>query len=298
MNMKSGKLFALLMIVMLAVAGCKNDDGTGSSTSGVDSKGTVKLAYVNWAEGVAVANLAEVILSDMGYEVEMTMADVAPIYAAISKGDQDVMIETWMPVTHLSYWEKYGENFDEIGIWFLDARIGLVVPDYVDVESISDLNDAKADFDGTIVGIDAGAGIMKSTEKAIETYGLDYNLMTSSGPAMTAALKSAIDKQEAIVVTGWAPHWMFARYKLKFLNDPENIYGSVEVIKTIARKGFKEDMPEVSALFGAMNFDSEQVGSLMDKVSQADGDTTLVIREWMATNKELVDSWMPAEIAD
>jgi glycine betaine/proline transport system substrate-binding protein len=50
-------------------------------------------------------------------------------------------------------------------------------------------------------------------------------LVASSGPAMTAALKGAIDKGEWIVVTGWAPHWKFARYDLKFFFQPLEING-------------------------------------------------------------------------
>ena len=49
--------------------------------------------------------------------------------------------------------------------------------------------------------------------------------MISSGPAMTALLKKAIDKKEWIVVTGWTPHWMFDRFRLRVLEDSRNVYG-------------------------------------------------------------------------
>ncbi len=291
-NVIMKSMMSVLAVMLMLTGGCEDKSGgEGSGTSAAGDKGTVKLAYVNWAEGVAVAYLSEAVLTDMGYDVEMTMADVAPIFAAISKGDQDVMVETWMPVTHKTYWDKYGADFEELGLWFDQAKIGLVVPSYVEIDSITELNDVKDSFNGRVVGIDAGAGIMKTTEKAIEKYGLDYELMTASGPAMTAALKSAIDKKEPVVVTGWAPHWKFARYDLKFLADPEQVYGDVEVIKSICRKEFKTDMPEVAAFFGKMKFDGQQIGSLMDAVSQAKGDEKGAVKKWIEEHKELVDSW-------
>ena len=289
MKMKIMKTLAVLILAgFMTIAGCKKD--AGGSGSG-DSKGTVKLAYVNWAEGVAVTHLLDAMLTDMGYTVETTMADVAPIFAAVAGGDQDVMVETWVPVTHKTYWDKYGDQFEELAVWFDKARIGLVVPQYVNIDSIEDLNSIKDDLEGQITGIDAGAGIMKTTDKALEEYSLDYELVTSSGPAMTAALKSAIDKKEPVVVTGWAPHWKFARYNLKFLKDPKQVYGSVEEIKSICRKGFKQDMPEVAAIFAKMKFNGQQIGSLMDAVSQAEGSEEEAVRAWMEDNKELIDSW-------
>lgn len=95
----------------------------------------------------------------------------------------------------------------------------------------SDATSGDADSVGgqlnyTITGIDAGAGIMAATEKAIEEYGLeDYTLQTSSSAAMTAALAAAYEREEAIVVTGWTPHWKFAKYDLKYLEDPKGIFG-------------------------------------------------------------------------
>ncbi len=64
-----------------------------------------------------------------------------------------------------------------------------------------------------IVGVDAGGGIMQLTDKAIvEEYGLDLDLKASSGPVMTATLQGAIERGEWVVVTGWNPHWKFARW--------------------------------------------------------------------------------------
>lgn len=286
--MKTTKTLSLLLLcsfLAMFLTGCQKAPDQSSE------KKVVKLAYVNWAEGVAVTYLMENLLEDMGYTVEKTMADVAPIYAAVASGDQDIMIETWVPVTHKSYWDKFSNNFEELGTWFEKAKLGLVVPAYVEINSIEELNTIKDGLDGKITGIDAGAGIMGATEKVIENYGLDLQLMSSSGPAMTAALKSAIDKNEPIVVTGWAPHWKFARYDLKFLEDPQGSYGAEENVKFICRKGFKEAMPDVAKLFANLKFNTEQIGSLMDEFAQAEGNEDAAIEKWIQENKELVDSW-------
>ena len=86
-----------------------------------------------------------------------------------------------------------------------------MVPDYVLITKISELNDHKKEFKGRIVGIDAGAGIMETSEKMIEAYNLDFKLLASSGSAMAASLKDAIKRGKWIVVTGWRPYWMFGR---------------------------------------------------------------------------------------
>lgn len=282
-----------MMLALVAVLGIAF--GCGSKEKAAEEKQTVKLVYVNWAEGIAMTNLAKAVLEDkMGYEVQTQVADVGPVYTSVASGDNDAFLDGWLPVTHASYLEEYGEQIDDYGTNYDGARIGLVVPSYVTINSITEMNANKDKFNGQIVGIDAGAGIMKATERAIDTYGLDLELVASSGPAMTAALKKAIDKNEWVAVTGWKPHWKFARWDLKFLDDPDGEYGAVENIHCIARKGLDTDMPDVAAFLKAFHMDDQTLGDLMGKIADADkADPSEVAKTWMNEHMDLVNTWLP-----
>lgn len=153
----------------------------------------------------------------------------------------------------------------------------------------SDQSAAKA-LDDTIIGIDAGAGVVVAAEQAIEDYGLDFTVQTSSAAAMTQALGDAIDNEEPIVVTGWSPHWKFQKYDLKYLEDPKGSFGEAEHINTIVRKGLKEDMPEAYKILDNFYWepaDSEKV--MMEITEGADPEETA--RKWVDENQDMVSKW-------
>jgi glycine betaine/proline transport system substrate-binding protein len=254
-----------------------------------------KLVYVNWAEGIAYTHLAEAILEDkMGYAVKLTAADVGPAYTAVAQGDMDAFMETWLPVLHKDYVEQYKDKVVDLGHIYEGTQSGLVVPSFVTIDKISELNSVKEKFDGKITGIDAGAGIMKTTEKLIDMYELDYKLLSSSGPAMTAALKEAIDKEEWIVVTGWRPHWKFARWDLKFLQqDPDKVMWKTGNIHIMGRKELETDKPELAAFLRNFKLNDSQLSDLMLKVNESSQDVQQVARQWMLEHEDLVQSWIP-----
>ena len=227
-----------------------------TSCSGKKDDKTISIGYINWDDGIALTYLTEVILEQQGYHVVLKNAEI-------------------------------------LGKIYPDARIGLVVPDYVDIHSIEQLNANKEKFGGEIIGIDAGAGIMHAADMAIEKYNLDYKLLESSGPAMTAVLKRAIDEHQWIVVTGWTPHWMFTRFKLKFLEDPKGIFGKAETITAIACKGFGEQHPFVVKLIENIHLSTEEISSLLDDVSQNEYNEKEGAEKWVKEHQELVDSWIP-----
>ena len=119
----------------------------------------------------------------------------------------------------------------------------------------------------TIIGIDPGSGIMSLTDKAMKDYDLnDWTLISASSAAMTATLKKSYDRKKPIIITGWTPHWMFSRYKLKYLDDPKQSYGSAEEIHTITRKGFSKEQPNAEKLLSQFKWTQDEMGEIMIKL--------------------------------
>ncbi len=153
-----------------------------------------------------------------------------------------------------------------------------------------------SDGQGKIVGIEPGAGVMSTTEAAIKEYGLEYRLQDSSSAAMTASLKRAIDKEEWIVVTGWTPHWKFAQWDLKYLDDPKDVYGGAEEIVTITRLGLKEDMPEVYEFLDKFNWTPADMEAVMLNI-QDDMTPDEAAGKWIQDNQDKVNEWLPEQEA-
>lgn len=202
-------------------------------------------------------------------------------------------MDVWLPVTHEDYINKYGDEMVNLGTNYENASIGLAVPSYVPVDSIEELNANRDLFDGEIIGIDSGAGMMRVTEQVIKEYDLDYTLRSGSVATMAAALKKAIDANEPIVVTGSKPHWKFDRWDLKMLDDPKGLFGEKEEIYTFARIGLQEDLPEVYQFLVNFKLNDQQIGSLMGAIEDDASEPMAAAQKWAEHNNELVQSWLP-----
>jgi glycine betaine/proline transport system substrate-binding protein len=146
-------------------------------------------------------------------------------------------------------------------------------------------------FDYQIIGIEAGSGIHPPTEKSIEEYGLkDWKLVEGSSAAMLATLKKAYEKKEPIVITGWKPHWKFSKYDLKFLEDPNRLFGDPEKIYTLVRNGLKEDQPNAYKFFNQFAWELEDLSQVMLMIE--DGlDPEEAAVKWMGEHSDTVNKW-------
>ncbi|WP_040241191.1 MULTISPECIES: glycine betaine ABC transporter substrate-binding protein [Chromohalobacter] len=259
-----------------------------------DSKGDITLAYVEWSSEVASTNVVRAVLEEQGYNVKMSSLSAAAMWQAVAYGDADGMVAAWLPSTHEQYLNKVGDKVENLGPNLEGTKLGLVVPSYTDISSIDELDDKADVVNDEIVGIDPGAGLMNLTEKAIDEYDLDdaINLQSGSGATMTAALDSAIKNDEDIVVAGWTPHWMFARWDLKYLDDPKNVYGGAEHINTVVRKGLKDDMSEAYAILDNFEWTPEQMGEVMLMNQEEDSDPYENAKKWVDEHPDVVDEWV------
>ncbi|ATJ83741.1 glycine betaine ABC transporter substrate-binding protein [Halomonas beimenensis] len=264
-----------------------------AATAQAADKGTVHLAYVEWSDAVASTNVMRAVLEQAGYEVELTSLSAAAMWQSVATGDADAMTTAWLPTTHQDYHDRLEDQVVDLGVNLDGTKLGLVVPAYSEMNSIADLDDHADAIDGKITGIDPGAGLMGLTEEVIEEYDLDVDLQSGSGATMTAALQNAVANDEEIVVTGWTPHWKFARWDLKYLEDPKNVYGGAEQIHTMARQGLEEDMPEAYAILDAFEWTPEQMGEVQLLNQQEDADPYENAKQWVAENQDLVQEWLP-----
>lgn len=163
-------------------------------------------------------------------------------------------------------------------------------------ESASDENDINYSeaVDYTIIGIEPGAGISVTTEKAIEEYDelQGWEVELSSTAAMMSELSQKIDNEEPIVFTGWNPHWMFAQYPdLKYLDDPKEIYGGEESIHSLARLGFDDDHPEAYKLIEQFEWEVEDMEAIMYEAEETGDEVEDVAKRWVAENEDKTSSW-------
>lgn len=293
MNFKRGKQVILFIVILMVLTGCGDANSKTSDSAKDEDNKKIVMGQISWAENIATTNMWKVILEEKGYDVEFKLVDMGAIMAALEKGDLDITLEVWLPIQDASYYEKYKDTVDFAEEpWYDNAKVGLVVPEYMDeVNSIADLNKYREKFEGQITGFDPGAGTMEVTEQLIEDYDLDYDLLTSTEPAMIAEIGKTIKEKGSIVSPLWSPHRVFSEMDLKFLDDPKKTYGDVEEIFTASREGFDEDFEEVNEWMNNWKMDDDSIGELMsyvaDEEEPIDG-----ARKWVEENKDLIDEWI------
>ncbi|AXO89314.1 glycine betaine ABC transporter substrate-binding protein [Pseudomonas parafulva] len=253
----------------------------------------LEIGYVDgWSDSVATTHVAaEVIKEKLGYAVNLKAIATGIMWQSVANGSLDAMLSAWLPVTHGEYWAKYKDKVVDYGPNFKDAKIGLIVPEYVKANSIDDLK-TDTSFKQKIVGIDAGSGVMIKTEQAIKDYDLTgYKLTASSGAGMIAELTRAENKKDSVVVTGWVPHWMFAKWKLKFLEDPKGVFGAAETVNSIGSTQLATKAPEVAEFLKKFQWQSkDEIGEVMLAI-QDGAKPEAAAKDWVAKHPERVKEW-------
>lgn len=257
----------------------------------------LRIGWTAWADAEIVTHLAARVLEEhLGQPVERAMADIGIQYQGLLTGDLDVMLMAWLPVTHAPYWDRMAPAVVNLGPLYTRARLGWAVPAHVPEEklrSMEDLRDpeVRRRLGGRIQGIDPGSGLMQVSEEALEAYELDgYELVGASGAAMTAALDRAIRRGEWIVVTAWNPHWMFARWDLRYLEDPRGVLGGRERIHALVRRGLYQDRPEVIEVLTRMYLPLEELEAALLHATR-EGVPAAVDR-YMAEHPERIRYWV------
>ncbi|WP_405942954.1 ABC transporter permease/substrate binding protein [Streptomyces sp. NBC_00207] len=298
-NHRPRPAYALSGVVVLSlVAGGLSTFGgstAGDGPAGAANIGkgrTVSVGYIPWDEGIASTLLWKELLERRGFKVDTRQLEAGALYTGLAGGQLDFQTDSWLPVTHAQYWEKYGNKLEDLGSWYGPTSLELSVPSYMkDVRSLADLKGKSAQFKGRIIGIEPSAGAMSILkDKVLKEYGLEgeYQVVDGSTPGMLAELKRAYEKKEPVAVVLWSPHWAYSTYELTKLEDPKGAWGKGDGIHTLARKGFTADEPEVARWLSSFKLTEEQLTSLEAKIQDTGkGKEQEAVRAWLGDHPEV-----------
>ncbi len=306
---RRGAAVAATAALGLALTACGSDDGGNggeggsgegdaeetTGEAGGEGGGTITLGYIpSWTDGLSTAYLLENKLEAAGYTVEhQEISEAGLLYTGLAQGDVDIYPSAWPEVTHASYMDQYGDQIEDLGTYYDEAKLTFAVPEYTEIESIADLTENTDMFGGRIYGIEPGAGLTEVTkESVIPTYGLDeagYTLVESSTTAMLTELEQATQAEEDIVVTLWRPFWANSEYPVKDLADPEGALGESEGLHFLGTQGFSEEFPEVAEWIGEIQLSDEEYGGLEQSVAVDNQDDPAAgVEAWLEENPDIV----------
>jgi glycine betaine/proline transport system substrate-binding protein len=251
---------------------------------------TIEMGTMSWEDLTPITGITKKVLEDAGYTVNVTeFSEWGIAYAALAKGDVQILASQ-VDYAANDYWNKNKNRLEKISPVSHGLYQGIAVPAYVPIDSIEQLNENADQFGGKIVGIEPGSGLMRDTDEAVDEYDLDLELVEGSTAGMTAALKSATDRQEWIAVTLWEPSWMAQKFDVKFLKDPQGIFPPPQGYYWIGQKGFSEENPEARERIASVFVPKDNITAINAAVK--DGKTMdEAIADWTAANAELLERW-------
>ena len=256
----------------------------------------LRLGWSAWADAEVVSLMAaSLIQSQLDVPVERVMADIGIQFASLARGDLDLMLMAWLPGTHRNYWNQVRDRVLDLGPMYT-GRLGWVVPSYVPGDVLSSVEQLKdsataARFGNRVQGIDPGSGLNQASREALQVYELSVlELVASSSAAMTAVLSQAITEERWLIATSWTPHWMFARFDLRFLEDPKGIFGGTERIHALARLNLDQMRPEVTAFLSRFHLPEQDLDGLLLKAQ--DDSPEAAVEHYLDQNPERVRYWI------
>ncbi|NWB96861.1 glycine betaine ABC transporter substrate-binding protein [Pseudomonas gingeri] len=251
---------------------------------------TITMGTLSWEDLTPITGITKKVLEDSGYTVKVVeFSEWGIAYAALSKGDIQVLASQTDYAAN-DYWNKNKNRLEKLSPVSYGLYQAIAVPKYVGIDSIEQLNDNAEKFDNKIIGIEPGSGLMNDASKAVSAYGIKLKLLEGSTAAMTAALKSAVDRKEWVAVTVWEPSWMAQKFDLKFLKDPKGIFPPPQGYYWIGHKGFTESYPRAREVMASVYVPLGDITAINGEVK--DGKTMdQAVKGWTDNHAELLKRW-------
>lgn len=251
---------------------------------------SITMGTLSWEDLTPITGITKKALENSGYTVKVVeFSEWGIAYAALGKGDIQVLASQTDYAAN-DYWTKNKNRLEKLSPVSFGLYQGIAVPKYVNIDSIEQLNENAEKFGNKIIGIEPGSGLMRDAANAVTGYGIKLNLLEGSTAAMTAALKSAVDRKDWVAVTVWEPSWMAQKFDVKFLKDPKGIFPPPQGYYWIGHKGFAEGYPRAREVMASVYVPLADITQINTEVK--DGKTMdEAIKTWTDGHADLLKRW-------
>jgi glycine betaine/proline transport system substrate-binding protein len=263
---------------------------------------TVRLADLGWTDNMAQNGLAEVVLTALGYGVEVKTLSLPITFESLATGDIDVFLDQWLPSMEgmIAPYQAAG-TIEVLGQNMAGAKYTLATNPAGAALGIADFADLAGQtqaLDGRIYGVEPGNDGNRLILAIMEAgdFGLDaFKLVETSEQAMLTEVMKKDAEGQPVVWLAWAPHPMNTAIDITYLSGGDAWFGpdfGGATVHTNARAGFVTDCPNTGRFFQNLTFTVEMENTLMAAILN-DGATPVdAARAWLAANPDTLGPWL------
>jgi len=296
---------------------------------------TVVLAALNWESGMFATEVLRYLLEQgYGCKTDAVPGNTLTMENALKQNDVQVIAEQWAGRSEL--WrkaEEAGEVF-AIGEPVKGASEGWWVPEYLvkgadapaaGLRSVADLPRYKALFrdpeepsKGRFYNCPTGWTCEGVNSQKLKAYGLldSYtNFRTGAGPALDAAISSAIRQRRPILFYYWSPTPLMGRYKLVQLEEPPfdqkawetlidpnhpNPIGTRSLPAKISigvSRDFHERAPALVATLAKVEIPLPLFNQILARMAEEHSEAGVLSEQFYRQQRAVWSQWVPADVA-
>ena len=263
---------------------------------------TLDFGVPAWPGITVKTEIAEQVLNPLGYDTQTHEIGLQVIYQGMESGDVDAFLGAWLPAQKEMFEPRKASGvLTDVANNVDGAQMTLAVPTYLHergIQSFADLDEHRDEFNSQIHGFGAGSAASEILHNAIDndTWGLgDWSLVDTSEVGMLSAAQDAISREEAIVWVGWTPHWMNLELPMRYLEDPENLFGEnngESDVRTLLRSDYADAHPALVTFFEQFSFTADEQSWMIQAFGQEERDLAEVAQQWINDHPERVEAML------
>ncbi|MGI9461456.1 MAG: glycine betaine ABC transporter substrate-binding protein [Alphaproteobacteria bacterium] len=260
---------------------------------------TIRVGDVGWSDNTAINALTFLSIGDaLGYNIDVKVLGSPVVAKSLSTGDLDVFLDWWSPASDGIY-KKYVDDgsVEMVRINVQGAKYTFATTKTAydaGLKHIKDVGQFKQQLGGKVYGIEPGNEGNSHFRKAFEKHGITgMQVVESSEAGMLTQVNR--NKDGYVVFLGWAPHWMGFLYDMEYLDGGDEWFGpggGYTDIKTLVRKGFKQECPNVFKYLSNVEFTLPMENEVMFKIGKEQKDPRTAAVEYLTSNPDVVEKWL------